>query len=224
MNILQSILPSEAPMEIGTFVLLLCIAAVLGVLNVLVLNLRSRHSAGFSLTLILLPVAVCVVIMLVNDRLGAGIAIAGAFSLVRFRSYPGTAREIISIFLCVVLGAALGMGYVAVAVLLFLFSAAICLVFTFLPAFSREGVHRQLRITIPENMDYNGLFDPVFSSFGIKGELLRIKSSAMGTMFELTYDITLPSVNVPKEFLDELRLINHNQTILIGLLPENDLL
>ena len=227
MSILDSILAStkDPSMDIGVFLLLLLIALVLGVLNMLVFRTgKNKTSTGFAMTLALLPAAVTVIMMLVNEKLGAGIAVAGAFSLVRFRSIPGSAREIAAIFVCVVLGAALGMGYIAVAVILFLAVAAVVLCFTLLPVLNRKVIRRQLRITIPENLDYNGLFDEVFAKYGIKAELTRIKSTTMGTLFDLTYDITLPGSTIPKAFIDDLRVLNLNQTITVGLITENDML
>ncbi|MBO2516665.1 MAG: DUF4956 domain-containing protein [Clostridiales bacterium] len=227
MNILGSVLiTSKVPStDIGVFLLLLAIALVLGVLNMLVFRAgNNKMSTGLSMTLALLPVAVTVVIMLVNDKLGAGVAVAGAFSLVRFRSIAGTAREIAAIFVCVVLGAALGMGYIAAAVILFILVAAVCLCFTLLPSLNRKATRRQLRITIPENLDYNGLFDETFRKYSIRADLIRIRSTTMGTLFELTYDITLPGDTVPKAFVDDLRVLNLNQTITVGLMNENDML
>ena len=207
-----------------TYILVL-IALVLGLLNMLVFRTgKNKTSTGFAMTLALLPAAVTVIMMLVNEKLGAGIAVAGAFSLVRFRSIPGSAREIAAIFVCVVLGAALGMGYIAVAVILFLAVAAVVLCFTLLPVLNRKAIRRQLRITIPENLDYNGLFDEVFAKYGIKAELTRIKSTTMGTLFDLTYEITLPGSTIPKAFVDDLRVLNLNQTITVGLITENDML
>lgn len=227
MSILDSIFAStrDPSMDIGVFLLLLLIALVLGLLNMLVFRTgKNKTSTGFAMTLALLPAAVTVIMMLVNEKLGAGIAVAGAFSLVRFRSIPGSAREIAAIFVCVVLGAALGMGYIAVAVILFLAVAAVVLCFTLLPVLNRKVIRRQLRITIPENLDYNGLFDEVFAKYGIKAELTRIKSTTMGTLFDLTYDITLPGSTIPKAFIDDLRVLNLNQTITVGLITENDML
>lgn len=227
MSILDSILANtkDPSMDIGVFLLLLLIALVLGLLNMLVFRTgKNKTSTGFAMTLTLLPAAVTVIMMLVNEKLGAGIAVAGAFSLVRFRSIPGSAREIAAIFVCVVLGAALGMGYIAVAVILFLAVAAVVLCFTLLPVLNRKAIRRQLRITIPENLDYNGLFDEVFAKYGIKAELTRIKSTTMGTLFDLTYEITLPGSTIPKAFVDDLRVLNLNQTITVGLITENDML
>lgn len=227
MSILDSILANtkDPSMDIGVFLLLLLIALVLGLLNMLVFRTgKNKTSTGFAMTLTLLPAAVTVIMMLVNEKLGAGIAVAGAFSLVRFRSIPGSAREIAAIFVCVVLGAALGMGYIAVAVILFLAVAAVVLCFTLLPVLNRKTIRRQLRITIPENLDYNGLFDEVFAKYGIKAELTRIKSTTMGTLFDLTYEITLPGSTIPKAFVDDLRVLNLNQTITVGLITENDML
>ena len=225
MNILQSVIPYGTNISVGTFVLLLLAAFVLGILNMLVFSFRNRQSASSSVSLVLLPVAVCVVIMLVNEKLGAGIAVAGAFSLVRFRSRPGSARDIVSVFICVVLGAAIGMGYVAAAAILFVFTAVTVFLIALIPAFSdTHSTHRQLRVTISEDQDYNGLFDEVFRRYGVKARLIRVKSAAMGTLFELTYDISLPGGTVPKAFLDDIRVLNLNQTVIVGSFSESDML
>ena len=204
--------------------LLLCLgaAAGLGILTALVFRVRSRTSAGFALTLSLLPVVVAMVILLVNGSVGTGVAVAGAFALVRFRSVPGTAREIAAIFTAMALGLALGMGYLSMAVLLFLLVAALTLLLTFTGFAQPRGIHRQLRITIPENLDYEELFDDVFHQFGMEAQLLRIKTTAMGTLFDLTYDLTVPQETVPKAFLDALRARNGNLSVVVGPLGESE--
>ena len=204
--------------------LLLCLgaAAGLGILTALVFRVRSRTSAGFALTLSLLPMVVAMVILLVNGSVGTGVAVAGAFALVRFRSVPGTAREIAAIFTAMALGLALGMGYLSMAVLLFLLVAALTLLLTFTGFAQPRGIHRQLRVTIPENLDYDGLFDDVFHQFGMEAQLLRIKTTAMGTLFDLTYDLTVPQETVPKAFLDALRARNGNLSVVVGPLGESE--
>ncbi len=206
--------------------LLVCLAAAmaLGVFNALVFLYRSRHSAGFALTLALLPMAVAVVIMLVNGNIGTGVAVAGAFALVRFRSVPGTAREISAIFSAMALGLALGMGFLAIAVIFFLCTAVFTLVLTRLEFGTPSRSHRRLKITIPENFNYEGLFDDVFRQHARSWELERVKTTNMGTLLELTYQVEMKEPRMPKEFIDQLRARNGNLNIILGNPSEKEML
>ena len=206
--------------------LLVCLAAAmaLGVFNALVFLYRSGHSAGFALTLALLPMAVAVVIMLVNGNIGTGVAVAGAFALVRFRSVPGTAREISAIFSAMALGLALGMGFLAIAAIFFLCTAAFTLVLTRLEFGAPSRSHRRLKITIPENFNYEGLFDDVFQQHARSWELERVKTTNMGTLLELTYQVEMKGPRMPKEFIDQLRVRNGNLNIILGNPSEKEML
>ena len=198
--------------------LLVCLISsmVLGVLSSLVFLWKSKHSAGFAMTLALLPMAVAVVIMLVNGNLGVGVAVAGAFTLVRFRSVPGTAKEIAAIFTSMALGLALGMGYIGIAVIFFILVSVFTLILTAINFGAASKYEKQLKITIPESFNYEGLFDDVFEKFGVKAELQKIRTTNMGTLFELTYNAVFPTGSVPKEFIDELRTRNGNLNIIVG--------
>lgn len=206
--------------------LLICLVAAmaLGVFNAQVFLYRSRHSAGFALTLALLPMAVAVVIMLVNGNIGTGVAVAGAFALVRFRSVPGTAREIAAIFTAMALGLALGMGYLTTAVIFLLFTAAFTLVLTKLEFGAPSRFHRRLKITIPESFNYEGLFDDIFRQYTRSWQLERVKTTNMGTLFELTYQVEMKEPQLPKEFLDQLRTRNGNLNIVAGNFSEKEML
>ena len=149
----------ETPITLPSLLICLAAAMILGVLTAAVFLYRSRHSASFALTLALLPMAVAVVIMLVNGNIGTGVAVAGAFALVRFRSVPGTAREIAAIFTAMALGLALGMGYLGIAVIFFVLAALFTLVLTAVNFGAAPRTEKQLKITIPENYNYEGLFD-----------------------------------------------------------------
>ena len=164
----------------------------------------------------MLPAVVQVVIMLVNGNIGAGVAVAGTFSLVRFRSAPGTAREIGMIFLAMAIGLATGMGYVALAIFFFLVMAAFVLLLTCLRFGGGNGQERELKITIPENLDYEGLFDDLFQKYTRSARLERVKTTNMGTLYELHYSVVLKGERIPKEFLDELRCRNGNLNIVCG--------
>ena len=148
--------------------------------------------------------------------IGAGVAVAGAFSLVRFRSAPGTAREIGVLFLGMAIGLATGMGYVGLAALTFVIVSAALLTLTALHFGQRDSGERILKITIPENLDYEGLFDDLFDQYTRAHTLVKVKTSNMGTPYELEYRVTLRSDSVPKAFLDALRCRNGNLNIVCG--------
>lgn len=206
--------------------LLACLGAAmaLGVFNAQVFLYRSRHSAGFALTLAMLPMAVAMVILLVNGNIGTGVAVAGAFALVRFRSVPGTAREIAAIFTAMALGLALGMGYVTIAAVFFLLTAAFTLTLTRLEFGAPSRCLRRLKITIPESFNYEGLFDDLFREYTRSCQLERVKTTNMGTLFELTYQVELKEEPVSKEFLDQLRTRNGNLNIVMGSFSEKEML
>lgn len=208
---LNSILGPE--LTLTSFLICTGVSLLLGVGTALVAGYRSRSTQSLAITLAILPAVVQAVIMLVNGSIGAGIAVAGAFSLVRFRSAPGTAREIAAIFLAMAIGLATGMGYVGLAVLLFLILAGAMLALTVLRFGQKEDAGRILKITIPEDLDYDGLFDDLFERYTTAHTLEKVKTTNMGTLYELRYRITLRQEPVPKVFLDELRCRNGNLNI-----------
>jgi len=209
--VLNSILGTE--LTLTSFLICTGVSLLLGVGTALVAGYRSRSTQSLAITLAILPAVVQAVIMLVNGSIGAGIAVAGAFSLVRFRSAPGTAREIAAIFLAMAIGLATGMGYVGLAVLLFLILAGAMLALTAMRFGQKEDAGRILKITIPEDLDYDGLFDDLFERYTTAHTLEKVKTTNMGTLYELRYRITLRQEPVPKVFLDELRCRNGNLNI-----------
>lgn len=208
---LNSILGTE--LTLTSFLICTGVSLLLGVGTALVAGYRSRSTQSLAVTLAILPAVVQAVITLVNGSIGAGIAVAGAFSLVRFRSAPGTAREIAAIFLAMAIGLATGMGYVGLAALLFLILAGAMLALTVLRFGQKEDAGRILKITIPEDLDYDGLFDDLFERYTTAHTLEKVKTTNMGTLYELRYRITLRQEPVPKVFLDELRCRNGNLNI-----------
>lgn len=211
---LESILASG--ITLPAFLICTAVSLVLGIATALISMYRTKCSQSFAVTLAVLPAIVQIVIMLVNGNVGAGVAVAGAFSLVRFRSVPGTAREIGVIFLAMALGLATGMGYVALAAIAFVILTAAMLLLSAVNFGSPKSSERVLKITIPENLDYEGLFDDLFAQYTSSHELARVKTSNMGTLYELEYRITLPGETVPKAFLDDLRCRNGNLNIVCG--------
>ena len=186
---------------------------------------RNKYSKSFVVTLAVLPAIVCVVIMAVNGNIGAGIAVLGAFSLiafslVRFRSAPGTAKEIAALFLAMTAGLLTGMGHIIYAAA---FAVIIGLVILICQAtgFGREKnakLHKSLRITIPEDLNYTEVFDDIFAKYTSEHDLVSAKTANMGSMFKLDYDITLNADDIEKEFIDELRCRNGNLEICISTL------
>lgn len=209
---------------IGVFLICTAVSILLGLGTALLCMYKSRYSQSFVVTLAMLPAVVQIVIMMVNGNIGAGVAVAGAFSLVRFRSAPGTAREIGMIFLAMAIGLATGMGYVVLAALFFVIMAAFSLLLTVTRFGAGKANERELKITIPENLDYDDLFDDLFHKYTVSAELDRVKTTNMGTLYELHYRIILKSDRVPKEFIDELRCRNGNLNIVCGRLASKEAL
>lgn len=187
-------------------------ALVLGIAVALVYSFKSSCSKNFALTLSLLPSIVGLLIMMVNGNLGTGIAVLGVFSLVRFRSQPGNSREILAIMMAMAIGLATGTGYVTFAVFATVIICAVWLVL-FSAAFTKNN-HKELRITIPENLDYEGVFDEDFDKFTTHHELYRIKTTQMGTLYELKYHIILKKNVSTKELIDSVRIKNGNLPVI----------
>lgn len=198
--------------------LLLCTLAsvVFGLAVAAIYMHKNRYSKSFVVTLALLPAMVQIVIMLVNGNLGTGVAVMGAFSLVRFRSVPGSAREIGSLFFAMALGLATGMGYILYAAIFLVVIGGMLLLLSSTPFGAQKTDARQLKITIPENMDYDGLFDDLFEQYTDGAILTQVRTTNMGSLFELHYDIQLRGEAVSKEFLDALRCRNGNLNIVCG--------
>ena len=171
---------------------------------------RSSVSRSFALTLALLPAMVQIVIMLVNGNLGAGVAVMGAFSLVRFRSVPGSAREIACIFFAMAIGLATGMGYLFFALVFLIFIGGALLLLTACRFGEGSRADRDLKVTIPETLDYEGIFSDLFAKYLRSAELIQVRTTNMGSLYELTYRIRLKGETVPKEFLDAIRCRNGN--------------
>lgn len=214
---LESLLSTvTSTLDIQAAVICTLVSLVLGMVIALVYMSQGSYSKNYVITLALLPAMVQVVIMLVNGNLGTSVAVMGAFSLVRFRSLPGTSKEISGIFFAMVVGLATGMGYVTFAVLItILIGLAMFLLFKSRFGESSEEA-KNLKITIPETLDYNGVFDDLFEKFTKNHSLLNVKTTNMGSMYELQYTITLKDEEREKEFLDEIRCRNGNLTIICG--------
>ena len=181
---------------------------------------RSKSSPSFVVTLALIPAVVQMVIMLVNGNIGAGIAVMGAFNLVRFRSIPGTAKEICSIFMAMAVGLATGMGYIAIAAVFTVMILLVNFIYLSLGLGKSRRVVKELKITIPETLDYTGLFDDVFDKYTSHAELIRVRTTNMGSLYQLFYHIVLIDADDEKEMLDVIRCRNGNLDIICGRVPD----
>lgn len=195
-------------------------ALVLGFITALIYKLKSYCSKGFAVSLALLPAIVTMLIIMVNGNLGTGIAVVGVFSLVRFRSQPGNAREILAIMLTMAIGLACGTGYVTYAA----FGAVIILLIYFI-LFSTpfgETSEEEIKIQIPENLDYEGLFDDIFKEFTKKRDLVSVRTVQMGSIYELKYTVAIKDKKRHKEFLDAIRCRNGNLPVSCGRITNTD--
>lgn len=219
-NFFKGIFDTDATrvISVGDFLLCVGCSLVIGLILALAYMYRARYTKSFVATLALLPAVVCVVIMMVNGNVGTGVAVAGAFSLVRFRSAPGTAKEIGILFLAMGAGLIAGMGYLGYA---FLFTIILCVVSMLyncldFGAKKNSAIYKTLHITIPEDLDYTDVFEELFPQYASSWELTNVKTTNMGSLFKLTYDITLKSPGVEKELIDKLRCRNGNLEINIS--------
>lgn len=213
-----------AVISVSDFLLCLGCALGLGIILALTYMYRNRYTKSFVVTLALLPAVVCVVIMLVNGNVGTGVAVAGAFSLVRFRSAPGSARDICMLFLAMGAGLIAGMGYLAFALLFTLVLCAFFLLYNLLDLGTKKNAatHKTLTVTIPEDLDYTGVFADIFEKYTTACELVRVKTTNMGSMFRLTYNISLADASREKEMIDALRERNGNLEIAVSLQETTD--
>ncbi len=219
-NLFKGLFDSDLTSTISVTSFLLCLgfSLALGLIMALAYMYRTRYTKSFVVTLALLPAVVCVVIMLVNGNIGAGVAVAGAFSLVRFRSVPGTAKEICTLFLAMGAGLISGMGYLGFAVLFTLIMCIMFLLYSHLNFGSKKNseTFKTLAIVIPEDLDYSGIFDDIFEEYTVSHDLIRVKSTNMGSMFKLKYNIVLKDSTREKEMIDKIRCRNGNLEISVS--------
>ena len=209
---------NAAVITVSQFMLCLMVALVIGLLLAWVYTYKNRYTKSFLMTLAVLPAVVCVVIMMVNGNIGTGVAVAGAFSLVRFRSVPGNAKEIVAIFLAMCTGLIAGMGYLGYAVLFAIVLSGMMLLYGKFDFGSSKNAakYKVLHITIPEDLDYTGVFDEILNQYTISHELMQVKTTNMGSLFRLTYNLEVKDVETEKELIDKLRCRNGNLEISIS--------
>ena len=218
---LGSILGNELTLQS----LLICsgVSIILGLVVAFTHKLTSKYNKNFLISLTIIPLMVEAIMIMVNGSLGTGIAVAGAFSLIRFRSMPGTAREILSILISMTIGLVLGMGYIGFAIIITVLSCLFIVIFNNISIFENNK-EKILKITIPEDLDYTEVFDKEFDKYLDKYEITQVKTTNMGSLFELTYLVNVKKNIKEKEFIDKLRIKNGNLKIVLSKpLEENNL-
>ncbi len=219
-DLFRGIFDTDMTRVIAPVDFLLCVGSALaiGLILAVFYMYRTRYTKSFVATLALLPAVVCVVIMMVNGNVGTGVAVAGAFGLIRFRSVPGSAKEIGAIFLAMGAGLIVGMGYLGYGFLCAVILGFVSALYGRLDfgAQKRTLLYKTLHITIPEELDYMDVFEPILKEYTSACELTQVKTSNMGSLFRLTYNLTLNNVGKEKEMIDKLRCRNGNLEISIS--------
>ena len=216
----ENVLSTTTVSGISVVSFLICIgmALVYGLLISLAFNFKKEVSKSFSITLCLLTPAVALVILMVNGSIGAGIAVAGSFSLIRFRSVPGTGREIVGIFLAMVSGIAAGMGYVGLGLIF-----TLCIIFALLVLENfvyKEKTNQNkktLRVTIPEDLEYEDIFSDLLEKYCSKSELVTVKTVNLGSLLKLNFNVELKNDIKQKDLIDAIRIRNGNLEISLSL-------
>lgn len=186
------------------------------VISFVYMKCSRKYTKDYVITLVILPILVQTVIMIVNGNLGVGVAVMGAFSLVRFRSIPGSAKEIGIIFFAMAAGLATGMGYVVYGAGITIIVSAVFLIMSTTNFGMPRMQAKKLKITIPEDLDYTGAFEDLFEKYTTVAELDAVKTTNLGSLFTITYDICLKSGVNEKEFIDDIRCRNGNLTVILA--------
>ena len=216
---------TDTAVDPAMMMLAIGVSLLLGLVVAKVYQFKTVYSKSFVMSLALLPTLIAIVIFLVNGSLGAGVAVMGAFSLIRFRSAPGGAKELVSIFLVMTIGIAIGMGYLVFATVFTLIMSLVMLLLEVVNFGQMKHSMRQLTVVIPESLDYESIFDDIFNKAANHIELANVKTSDMGSLFKLKYIIQLNGRMTEKELIDALRTRNGNLEIAISryITKENEL-
>ncbi len=207
--------------EVSALVSIILVSVILGFALSLIYKYTSEESGKFTIVLAIMPLLVASVIMIVNGSLGTSVAVLGAFGLVRFRSAPGTSWEIVFLFFSMALGLALGMGFISLAIVIFVIVSIILVLLNLINYDSTTQKYRELKITIPEDLSYSGIFDDLFQQYTKRSNFRRVRTTNMGTMYELSYLVELRRPEDEKAFIDEIRCRNGNLTVMLGFVEKD---
>ncbi len=213
-KIFSTILPAMGDFDGKLYLICITCALVCGIITALAASYRAHTSKSFTISLVLLPAIVTTVIIMVNGNVGTGVAVMGAFSLVRFRSVPGKAKDIAAIFLTMTAGLSCAAGYVGIAILFTVIASIALVILTILPHKTERVM--ELRITVPETLSFYDAFDDIFEKYTSSHTLTQIKTTNMGSLYRLTYRITPTDRKLCRELIDELRVRNGNLEIALS--------
>lgn len=209
-------------LSILNVIILSCVAILLGLIMAKVHTYKNEYNKSFVITLAMLPLTIQLVILLVNGNVGTGVAVMGAFSLIRFRSLPGTAKEIGSIFAAMAVGLSCGTGQIYIALIFTLIYCVLAIFYEATPIWISNNRHQQLKITIPEDLYTSDVFDEILDKYTISYELITVRTASMGTMFQLDFKVKFDESKDLKKFLNELRCRNGNLDINFNLVVDNN--
>ena len=203
-------------LDITTGLICAGVALLLGVVIAIMHMKTSQTTKGFLVTLATLPLLVMAVMIMINGNLGTSIAILGAFSLIRFRSIQGKAKDLLSVFFAMMVGLACGMGHILFAAVITAIAVVAILFFTYTPFLEPNKKQRVLKIVVPEDLDYEEVFNDIFRKYTSRADLTKMKTVNMGSLYKLTYDVTMKNGVKEKDFLDEIRVKNCNLKVLLS--------
>ena len=203
-------------LEIGTALIAAGVALVLGIALAITHAKTSQTTKGMMVTLAVLPVLVMAVMIMINGNLGTSIAILGAFSLIRFRSIAGRAKDLLAVFAAMMIGLACGMGHVLFGAVITVIAIIAIVLFTYTHFLEPDSHERVLKIVIPEDMDYEEVFADIFKKYTSRHRLVRMKTMNMGSLYKLTYDVKIKHGVKEKDFLDAIRVKNMNLKVLLS--------
>lgn len=209
-----------ASVSTGGFLACSAASIIFGIVVAFIYMFRHNYSKNFVVTLALMPLIVQMVITLVNGNLGAGIAVMGVFNLVRFRSIPGSAKDIGSVFLAMAIGLATGMGFITLGAVFLVIYAIVSAAFVMSPLGKPKEPGKTLKITVPEDLEFEGMFDETLSRYAAEYELTEVSTTNMGSLFQVQYEIRMREAGCEKALIDELRCLNGNLKITLGRKPQ----
>ena len=207
---------STTGLEITTALISAAVALGLGLVLAITHMKTSQTTKGFLTTLAVLPLLVMAVMIMINGNLGTSIAILGAFSLIRFRSLQGRAKDLLAIFFAMMIGLACGMGHILFGTVITVIAVIAIILFSFTKFLEPDRHDRVLKVVIPEDMDYDEVFDEIFKKYTTRHNLVRMKTMNMGSLYKLTYDVRMKHGVKEKDFLDEIRVKNMNLKVLLS--------
>lgn len=207
---------TSAGLEITSALIAAGVALLLGVALAITHAKTTQTTKGMMITLAVLPVLVMAVMIMINGNLGTSIAILGAFSLIRFRSIAGRAKDLLAVFAAMMIGLALGMGHVLFATVVMVIYIVAVVLFTYTHFLEPDRKERLLKVVIPEDLDYDEVFEDIFKQYTSRHHLVRMKTIDMGSLYKLTYDVRMKRGVKEKEFLDAIRVKNMNLKVLLS--------